>query len=166
MDSRNLHILLDTNIYGLICEMPNSAQFVQKISASGFLVCGSQMIRAELRNIPLHKTIFDKSLRIMSLQIYDSLVTQKRNYAIEESVKVLAEEYNLNYFGSHSWNELKNDFLIVATASIHKASIICSNDVKTLSSKECISAYKIVNQKHRMSLPNFTKFEAFKEIIK
>lgn len=162
----NKRILLDTNVYGKIMDLPNSLEFASMINKSQFTVCGSTVIREELRDIPKKKIIKNVKLRKLALEIYDDVVDEKRNYSVTELVKTLAQEYNKNYLGTRSWKELEKDFLIVATASLHATDLVVSNDEKTLTSQDAIKAYQISNKKFELLTPRFIKFEEFKDFIK
>ena len=166
MIEKSLRVLLDTNIYGFLCETPNASEFLQRISDNNIIICGSSVIRQELRNIPKKVMRGHTKTRKKALQFYDILVDFKRNYSVTELVKALAQEYNLQYKGSRSWHELENDFLIVATASIHNVDIVISNDERTLTSKESISAYEIANEKFELMTPKFFRMNGFKSMIK
>ena len=86
-------VLFDTNVYGLIAETKNAPDFLEKIADAGIIVCGSKVIRDELRKIPLSKTAVGRNLRSLCLELYDSLVKEKRNYSITTFVEELAAEY-------------------------------------------------------------------------
>ncbi|AJF60456.1 MAG: hypothetical protein QT03_C0001G0970 [archaeon GW2011_AR10] len=159
-----LRVLLDTNIYGLICELSDARKTVFQI-AEHSTVCGSRVVRQELRNIPKKVIRGRAKLRNQALEFYDVLVAEKRNYSVTDFVRVLALEYNSMYKGSKSWSELENDFLIVATASIHSINVVVSNDERTMTSKEAVEAYYFANQKFELKTPDFIKFEEYKKMV-
>jgi predicted nucleic acid-binding protein len=153
-------VMLDTNIYGYICELANARDIVFRI-ANKSVVCGSAVIRKELRNISKNKKVGSTKLRIRALEFYDILVSDKRNYAVNELIRKIASEYNLQYVGSIPAKELEADFIIVATASLHGADIVVSNDMATMLSEDSITAYVAVNKKFEINTPKFLPFENF-----
>lgn len=167
VNAKNLRVLLDTNIFGFIAEMDDVDDLLLKIASSGTIVCGSEIVRKELRNIPTSQySGVGQNLRVVCLRIYDTLVKGKRNYSVTRFVEELAAEYYSLYTGKFSWKELENDFIIVATASIHQVPIVCSEDNKTMLSEDAVSAYEKVNNTFELSVPKFVSFEDFKSIIK
>ena len=160
-----LRIMLDTNVYGLIIEKEDPEEMIVKIAGSGLLICGSTVIRAELRDTPKAKVSGKRKLRLRLLSSYDSLVSDKRNYGANEIIRKIAGEYNEHYKGSHSLNELKNDFLIVATASLHGLDIVVSEDEKTMKSPLALEAYTNLNKKYDLMSPHFIGFGQFKELL-
>lgn len=159
-------VLLDSNVYGFMAEMDKPREFVLKVGQSGVLVCGSRVVRNELRAISLNKTFGSKKLRALTLELYGVLVDFKRNYSVTSFVEELAVEYMKEYNGSFGWKKLKNDFLIVATASIHRVPIVCTSDSTTMASKNCISAYKAVNKKFELPELKFISFNEFRQMVK
>ncbi len=155
---KSLRILLDTNIYGNIFELDEAEEFIISVGKSDFIICGCNVIRKELRKIPK-----EMKLRKLALSAYDLLVDFKRNYAVNELIKTLA----IGYSGHHgsSFKNMENDFLIVATASIHNVEIVVSDDEKTMTSAKAIKAYQNVNRKFQLSVPKFIKFEEFKKLV-
>ncbi len=158
--------MFDTNIYGLLAELPDAEEFLLRIAYSGIMVCGSKVVRKELRDIPLGKTIDGKNLRSVTLSIYDTLVKEKRNYSITAFVEELSQDYKRNYAGKSPLHELENDFLIAATASVHHLDIVCSDDRKTMASKESIIAYNEANRKYELPTPKFIKFGELENIVR
>lgn len=165
MEKIPLRVLLDTNVYGLII-MDSEPQIFSGLKEKGIIVCGCTVIRQELRNIPRKNIVGKAKLRNATLALYDSLVDTKRNYAVTEIVQTIALAYKENYHATHSWSEVENDFLIVATAALHNIDIVVSNDKKTMISEEAMQAYKTVNQKFELRTPNFIKLEEFAELVK
>ncbi len=160
-----LRVLLDTNVYGLIVKEESPLGFVSLVKNRPVVVCGSTVIRQELRDIS-KKAMFGKSkLRSVLLGAYDSLVGEKRNYSSTEIVKTIALECSNYYRGSFSWKELENDFLIVATASLHTIDIVVSNDEKTMTSSNALAAYRAVNEKFELQTPRFRKFGDFQKML-
>ncbi len=160
-----LRVMLDTNIYGFIVEEDNPEEILVRIASSKVLVCGSTVIRAELRDTPKKKVVGRIKLRLRLLSSYDSLVGDKRNYDVNEIIRKMAAEYNEHYNGSYSWEELENDFLIVATASLHNLDLVASGDEDTMKNPKAIKAYEIVNRKYELRNPGFISFQKFKELL-
>lgn len=165
MSSVPLRILLDTNVYGLIAKQTDPIAFVSLVKNRSFVVCGSMVIRQELRDISKKAMLGKSRLRSALLATYDSLVDEKRNYSLTELVKTVAREYNNCYCGSFSWKELENDFLIVATASLHNIDIVISNDEKTMTSYSALASYRLVNEQFELQTPRFRKFGDFELLL-
>ena len=160
-----LRVMLDTNIYGFIALEIDPAEILERIAASDTMVCGSTVIRAELRDTPKKKTVGRKKLRLRLLSSYDLLVSDKRNYDVNEIIRKIAEEYFEQYKGGYSRKELENDFLIVATASLHNLDLVVSGDEITMKSPEAVKAYEKINEKYQLRNPAFITFIEFKRLL-
>lgn len=68
-----LRVLFDTNIYGQLAENVDSRQFISLLEKNNILVCGSVIVRKELRNIPKGHVIGKAKLRKLALNAYDAL---------------------------------------------------------------------------------------------
>ncbi len=163
-ESRRL--LLDTNIYGLLFTSSDNLWIPEAIQQKHLVVCGSAVIRQELRNIPKNVKANEEKLRNVTLGLYDAFVGEKRNYSVTEFIERLAEKYSENYRGRYSFEEMKSDFLIIATASLHNTDIVVSNDERTMTSKEAEQAYRITNEKFELRTPNFINLDEFKKILR
>ncbi len=161
-----LRVLFDTNIYGFIAKEDDPEKLVLKIAGSNVMVCGSKVVRRELRQIPLRKNEDSRKLRSEVLKYYAVLVNDKRDYEVNKFIKGLAEEYKKDYAGKNRGEDLFDDFLIVATASIHMVKIVCSNDDKTMKEPAAIKTYKKVNEKFQLPKPEFISLEELKKIIR
>lgn len=159
-------LLLDTNIYGILFTDSGNAWIPASIREKDFVVCGSSVIREELRDISKAAKVKNEKLRKLTFVLYDSFVPEKRNYSVTEFVERLAEKYSENYSGTHSFQELKNDFLIIATASLHNVDIVVSNDEKTMTSQKAVESYKTVNARFELRTPNFIKLDGLKQLLK
>src|SRR3989344_6601412 len=113
-------ILLDTNIYGFLADSPDRNWLFMGVKSHKVTVCGSAIIRQELRNIPKKAVLGNANLRKLCLELYDALVDEKRNYAVTELVKTICAGYGDNYRGTHLLSELEKDFLIIASASLDR----------------------------------------------
>ncbi|MFH1587157.1 MAG: PIN domain-containing protein [Candidatus Diapherotrites archaeon] len=159
-----LRVMLDTNIYGFIAKEENPEEFLESIATSKVMVCGSKVVRNELRKIPLKGNKGSRKLRSDVLRFYNILVKDKRNYEVNKLIKGLAQEYEKAY--RRKSKDLENDFLIVATASLHHVKIVCSNDEKTMKSPSALKAYAEVNSKFQLPKPEFISLAKFKGLIK
>ena len=159
-------VLLDTNVYGHIIKTTDKDCLIERVKNHTMLICGSSIIRQELRDIPKNAMYKDIGVRNLCLEIYDGLVDEKRNYAVTELVRSIAMEYSRIYKGFHSWRELENDFLIVASSSLHNIDIVVSNDERTMISQIAMDAYRIVNRKFQLRSPNFINHGKFLDLLK
>lgn len=159
-------VLLDTNVYGVLFTDLENIWIPDAIGEKHIVVCGSTVIRQELRDIPKNMKVKDENLRNVTLGLYDAFVSQKRNYSVTEFIERLAEKYSENYKGTHSFGEMKSDFLIIATASLHNIDIVVSNDERTMTSEKAVEAYKITNEKFELRTPNFLNLDKFKKLLK
>ena len=156
-------VLLDTNIYG---ELIFDEQFVllkEKIP-SLFVVHGFQIVRQELRAVPSRIKTNGVNVRLGVLHIYDELT--KKSYAITSDVKRLSELYHQSYRlfgGSLSYDAVKNDFMIVACASIHGIDIVVSEDAKTMLVESAKKAYSATNNIEKLRIPTFIGYLEFKK---
>lgn len=165
MDSP-VRVLFDTNIYGLIAKENDPERLLEGIGTSKAMICGSKIVRKELRNIPIDKSRDARQLRSDVLKYYRLLVKDKRDYEVNQPIKELAHEYEKAYRRIHKAKDLENDFLIVATASIHQIKIVCSNDERTMKSTSALKIYAEINSKFKLPKPEFLSLEQFKELIK
>ncbi len=164
-----LRILLDTSVYGKLIEDP---EIVMKLAAripSNFVVYGSKIIRNELRNTPAKLKFQGKNKRITLLITYD-LFVKKRNHNLDFNrlIRTLSEDYWKEYEktqGPFSNEEMKNDFIVIAIATIYQLDIIVSNDERTLLSEKAINVYQKVNKDYGMKNPNYKKYSQFRKEI-
>ncbi|MBI4044440.1 MAG: PIN domain-containing protein [Candidatus Diapherotrites archaeon] len=161
-----IRVLFDTNIYGFITKEDDPEKLVLKITESKIMVCGSRVVRRELRKIPFGKNNKSRKLRSKVLKYYALFVDDKRDYEVNKFILELAKEYKKTYAGNMRGEDLFDDFLIVATASIHVIKIVCSNDEKTMKEPEAIKAYKKVNGQFQLPEPEFISLEELKELIR
>ena len=162
-------ILLDTSVYGKLVE----DTFVFPLLLDGkkknnFVVYGSDIIRTELRSIS--KKARDKKgqkIRLYTLYVYDSLITKenhnlKMNAFIEQLAELYFKEYKQSD-GSVGAEEMKNDFSIVACATLHNLEIVISDDRRTMLSVAALEAYKRVNQQQGFQNPNYMHYPSFRD---
>lgn len=158
-------LLLDTNIYGHIVVDPEREK-VHKIihTKDDILIYGFDIIRKELRSTK--RSVAGINLRMDLLRVYDELA--KKTYETSPEIERLAQHYYNLYVevgGTSSESELKNDFLIIACASMKNLDIVVSNDTKTMLNELAIKAYTVVNKINGIKLPNFINYGEFKNVI-
>ncbi len=145
--------LLDTNIYGKIIEDSDSITLIERILRDDkFVIHNFKIIRDELRRAP------------NILRVYDKLVKTKMNPDTRE-IGNLASEYFKEYKakgGVKKINKIKNDFKIVAYASLKNCDLVFSDDEKTLKHNIALQAYRIVNLKRRIRTPTFYTYKDLK----
>ena len=161
-------LLLDTNIYGLLF---TDADFHNLHTLLGskkeeLMIYGYDVIRKELKNAP-SKIIEKVNVRASLLRAYFSFTSKE--YVLEETYLEIAEDYYQQYLiagGSLSKEKLWNDFLIVACASVKEINIVVSEDNATLASEIAKIAYKSVNFKRKIRIPDFIGYEKFKSLLR
>lgn len=92
-------VLLDTNVYGFIIKTSETHVLFEKVKSNGIIICGSSIIRQELRDIPKNLLHNNAKVRKLCLELYDGFVDEKRNYAVTEIVRAIALEYSQFYKG-------------------------------------------------------------------
>ena len=159
---KQLRVLLDTNIFEEFLLEQNQAMLTELSKRERFIVYGCKIIRDELRQIPKNLHRGRKKLRIALLNIYDVLV---KEHSLKETdlANFLALQYAKEFTGAISTPKIWSDFLIVAIASVHQLDIVCSNDEKTMTSKQAIKAYLKVNSANNLRTPAFYTFIKLKK---
>ena len=162
-------VLLDTNVYGkLILDKAVAKDLLDLIPAS-LLIYGSEVVRAELRNVSKKEKVEDKSKRMLLLNLYDTLTQEEdRTYRTTSFIELLALQYFDEYSklkGKKGYEELRKDFVIIATASIHGLDVVVSNDTKTMLSDEAKTAYENVNEKNQLRTPQLLVYEELKVLL-
>lgn len=146
--------VLDTNVYGKIIEDPDSVKLIEKIIRDDkFVIHNFRIIRDELRRAP------------NVLKIYDRLVKTKMNQDSRE-IDNLANEYLTEYKakgGVKKISKIKNDFKIVAYASLKNCDLVFSDDEKTLKHNIALQSYRIVNLKKHIRTPTFYTYKDLKQ---
>ncbi len=165
-------LLLDTNIYGLIVKNTEGPQFEESIKKIGVIIYGCSVVRKELRDTPKNNRVLTengiRSVRILLLNLYDT-VTKNHEIIIDEKTQQLANKYlqqYTNFTGKTSLYHLKNDFLLIACASLNNLDIVVSEDHKTLLSNDAIQSYKQVNEKENIILPFIITYEELKKMFR
>ena len=161
-------VILDTNIYGRMVEKREEERIRELIGKRpDIIIYGFDVVRKELRAASQQMRIDGKRLRLILLGIYDHL-TERHMFDTTKLTKKLAEDYYAIYSrigGIVSKNEIINDFLIVACASIHELDIVVSEDKETMLSTEALTAYDIVNRLKQYRLPAFINYETFGRLL-
>jgi len=162
-----LHVIFDTNIYGLLIKEPKVNTVREKIlTDSNFVVYGFKPIRKELRDTPKNERLGKLNKRNVLLSLYDELT--KGRY-LSESIKI--NELALKFYNSYrtfggikSWKEtsIDVDFTIVACASYYKLDLVVSDDASTMLSKAAMKAYKHITVKEGLWHPNFWTYSDLK----
>lgn len=163
-------VLLDTSVYGLLAKDKAFIQRVAKFIPSEIVVYGISVIRQELRDTPRTIVLEGQNLRMTLLQLYDSFV-KKENHdlKINKFVIDLAEEYFTEYKrtkGPFSQQELRSDFLIIASATLYQLDVVVSGDVRTMLSEKALQSYKRVNKTLGFRDPEFIRYEQFKKLTR
>ena len=157
-------VLLDTNIYGEIAIDTHLELLREKVvSGEKAIFYGLDVVRKELRATPTSKKIGGKSLRILLLSLYDSIIRHEILAARE--AEELAEHYFNVYSelgGIKSKDDIRKDFIIVACASIKKLDVVVSNDEKSMLSETALKAYAIVNGIKKIPEPDFIPYKDFR----
>lgn len=162
-----LRVLLDTSVYGeLILDSNVLEKTENSVAISRIRVYGNKIIRNELRDTPKKIRLGKKRKRILLLNVYDELVKRsKHEIPIGKITETLAREYFVRYkrFGGNlGAGELKNDFLIVASASLKELNIVVSHDTKSMLSEKSKKAYNAVNRENGLKNPKFIEYKKYK----
>lgn len=161
-------IIFDTSVYGKLVEDDLiRGKFEKRFNDKDYVVYGNFVIRKELRDTPKNIILKNRQLRILLLTLYDSFV-KKENHdlRINPLIEKLSEDYFSEYKtlrGNLSKEEIKNDLLIIAIATIYQLDIIISNDEKTMLSQICLRVYKAVNSRYGLKDPIFKRYSLFKK---
>lgn len=165
-------VLLDTSVYGIIAGQKEFSLISDAIKRTNMVVYGTVAIRKELRDTPRLLSIIEenrkKNLRVYLLTIYDAIVN---DHVIPQPIDLIkhAQDYytalkELNAT-SHSFEALKTDLMIIATASRAKLDIVVSEDNEAFLSLEAQKAYSIVNAIKKLRTPLFYKYTKFKQFL-
>ena len=148
-------VILDTNIYGLIA-VDEEREKIRDSAASSYIVYGSTVIRKELRKTK--KGFVDGiNLRNVLLSLYHE-ITKSRELGINGKEAKISESYFSAYrqFGGIvSRSKMLNDFLIVASASLHNLDIVVSEDNATMLNEIALKSYSVVNSTLKLKTPRF-----------
>lgn len=156
-----LRTLFDTNIYGKLAIEPDIKTLREQIeNEKDFLVYGFDLIRKEIRNIPVSNPLARKN-RILLLGLYDQ-ITKQRSFSTTLQIQQLSKQYYARYMelgGAYGWDtNIHIDFSIVACASTHGLDIVYSDDKRTLASEKAIQAYTEINSRKNVRPPTFLNY--------
>ena len=165
-------LLLDTNIYGLIVENQERQQFESLVEKTKVTIYGCSIIRKELRNTPKKEKILTEQgiqkVRLLILSLYDTIIKNHEINITDKTIQ-LANKYLKQFSeitGKTVLDHLKNDFILVACASLNNLDVVVSEDHKTLLSKEAITAYRTVNTSEDLPLPFLITYEELKTLFR
>ena len=161
-------VIFDTNIYGLIAVDQDRINIVNAVLKSNFVVYGTKLNRDELRAVPKKLILGRKNLRVDLLTLFDGMVG-RHLYAITKEMEEIADNYYQAYVefgGSKSKEELVNDFIIIACASLHDLDLVISDDKKSMLSENALKSYKIVNSIIKKKTPDFIDYLKFKKMLR
>ncbi len=163
-------VILDTNIYGRIFELGDYELVLA--NKNKVLAYGNVVVRKELRQTDADvKVEFMKkarNFRILLLSLYDLLVGE-RSLGVSPQTETLSEQYFSAYkrFGGNVvYQQIIDDFTIVAAASLNSLEVVYSDDKRTMVSEEAVKAYTFVNDLHNLPMPAFRSYETFKQELK
>ncbi len=154
-------VLLDTNIFATIIEKTDVKNIENLKEKKIITVYGSDLIRKELRDIPKDIKYQGKSLRVLVLSFYDSIV--KESFKTTGLIEELATQYFevLRSLQPNTDKKIIKDLLIAATSSINEIEIVVSDDKKTMLSPNATKAYEIVSKIRKLRMPEFIGYEKF-----
>lgn len=165
-------VIIDTSSYEEILASFSQEELRLLEERRAYAVEGFVVVRKELRDISKLKILSVEGkkvkLRLALLLLYDNL-TSGRSYPLDELMVRTAEEYFDAYVkegGNRRFDELENDFEIVACASHKQVDIVVSEDRKTMVSDEALKAYEAVNGKLGLRMPLFSEVALFKKEIR
>lgn len=160
-------MLFDTSVYGRLIYEPEILEKIEQKYKEEFIIYGCSIIRKELKDTPKHITHGKRKTQIELLNLYDSFIL-KENHNLKYNK--LVEDLSLDYFkeykkvkGVYSQESIKNDFIIIATATIYQLELIISDDKRTMFSAKAIESYKKVNRRYGLADPEFKEYETFKK---
>ena len=110
--------------------------------------------------------ILKQKIRTYLLYFYDQLIT-KENHVLKVNflVESLAQKYYSEYRkrgGGIGEENIRNDSLIVASATLYQMAILVSSDKRTLLSDHALKAYKHVNDINGLKSPEYLNYKAFR----
>ena len=159
-------IIFDTSVYGELVIDHNSVSKIEKlIEAKKVLIYGNKVIRDELREVSAKSKLGRYSKRILLLSLYDKLVSG-HEIKIGDITKILSEKYYEEYKklgGAEPFQDMEDDFVIIASASLKELDIVVSHDTKTMISGLAVSAYKKINLANGLRSPNFIPYAEYKK---
>ena len=160
-------ILFDTSVYGRLIHESAILQKIREEYKQEFIIYGCSTIRKELKKTPKKIVLGNKKVQILLLEIYDSfIIKENHDLKYNKLVRDLTEDYLKEYKknkGSLSEVSIKNDFTIIATATIYQLDIVVSGDKKSMLSEEATRSYEKVNAVYGLKNPKWKEYENFKK---
>ena len=98
------------------------------------------------------------------LTVYDRIVG-RHSLPVSDLASYLAIQYLNEYKGSQSREKMLDDFIIVAVASLEKLDIVCTEDNKTMASKDSVIAYKKINDKNGLRTPSLITLKEMQKLL-
>lgn len=160
-------MILDTNVYGNIAKEKEPYWTLEKVrSQHNYVFYGiREVIRKEIRETPKDIRLLDnKSLRMLLLSLYDAIIKQ-HELKLNEKTSFIAKRYCEVYKelgGGISKENVINDFLIIACASVNNMNVVVSDDNSTMLSKNSLKSYNIINKTLNLRTPEFIDYSKFK----
>ena len=158
-------VIMDTNVYGELLIEEKSEEIISRIDKDDSLyIYGVDIISKELQDVPSDKKIKGQVFkevvtslvaRYIASQYYKKYNELRKSRKHQKSVR----EKELKY----TEEDLKNDFLIIAIASLKNVDIIISADQRTMLSSIAKATYEIVNKGDDLRTPNFIDYFEFKK---
>ena len=160
--------MFDTSVYGnLVKEEFVLNEINNRRKTHEFVIYGNPLIRQELRATPKTAVYENKKLRILLLNTYDNFITKEnQNLKFNKLIETLSKDYFSEYRknkGNLSNEAMRNDFIIIATATIYQLDVVISDDENTMLSEKAVDAYMHVNKKYGLKDPKFKKYNEFKK---
>ncbi|MBS3053884.1 MAG: PIN domain-containing protein [Candidatus Aenigmarchaeota archaeon] len=159
-------VIFDTSVYGKLVEEPKLTDMILQKLSKEFVIYGTDAIKNELRETPGHVFHGGKNLRNILLSLYRAFVRKDHHdLRYNKLIAALAKDYLAGYRkrgGGISGKKLKNDMIIIATATIYKLDIVVSDDEKSMLTDVAVAAYRTVNKLYGLPDPNFKTYRSFR----
>ena len=150
-------ILIDTSIYISAAEDSSIEKMLENISEKCFIQ-SCDIVEREIRSSSefLRQTGRKDASEKLKL-IYEKI--REGTIKTSERISNLAQEYHKEAFrlSKSQHKDIKNDFLIVASASVAGVQKIMSFNRKTMASDMMINVYQLVNAGHKYKTPAFLR---------
>lgn len=160
-----MHLILDTNIYGLLAVDKDLHTLHAILESKPFRIYGLDIIRRELKSAP-RVIVKNVNIHASLLRAYSEHLSKE--YSFEERFAELARAYYVSYCengGSLPQETLFNDFLIVACASVKNIDIVVSEDKATMLGELQRRSYQQVNALQHIRMPRFIGYKEFKSSL-
>ena len=159
-------ILIDTSLYIAAVQDIELEKLLEGLSQKAFIQ-SCDVIEEEIHDSSefLRRTNRKQQAEKLRL-IYDKV--HKGNIGKTERIFNLAKEYHKSAELSKKQDkDIKNDFLIVASASVAGVETILSLNRKTMASEEMVKIYNTINPRNKYRAPIFlTAREALSQFLK